>query len=52
MHKLKANHVRRTFNDSAHYLAKEALSISEEHGLLEEVFQCIFDFISMSVVLN
>jgi hypothetical protein len=34
-------------NGAAYRLAKEVLSISEEHGLFEEVPQYIFDIISV-----
>ena len=37
LHKWKVNNVRQNLNGAAHYLAKKALSINEEHGLSEEV---------------
>lgn len=40
------NHVRCHLNGAAHSLVKEALTVSEEHVLIEEVTQCISVFIS------
>lgn len=40
------NHVRRQLNGAAHGLAKEALSLSMENDLIEEVPIFIFDIIS------
>lgn len=41
LHEWKVNHIRQNRNGMAYCLAKEALSISEEHGLIKEFSQCI-----------
>jgi ribonuclease I len=42
-----ANHVKQNFNDVAHRLIKEALSLTIEKWLIEEISLCISDIISV-----
>jgi hypothetical protein len=41
----KINHVKRQLNSAVHCLTKEALSLSFEHGFIEDVPYCISDII-------
>jgi hypothetical protein len=41
LHIWKVNHVRRHLNDTANRLAKEAIFLSMEQGLVEKVLYCI-----------
>jgi hypothetical protein len=39
------NHVKQNFNDVTHHLMKEALSLTVEKWLIEEISFCISDII-------